>query len=149
MSGLTRIEIAALIAVVRLEPHAYGVAIHEDLEGFLGRPVSLGATYSALKRLTRRALLRTTVSAPLAVQGGRAKRLYATTSSGRTFLRHEQVEATRLWQALPRRFNFDRPRLKPTAEPDADGQCPRRARPAAVLFIGALAAARAWAPTRE
>lgn len=105
MSRLTRVEIAALIAVVRLEPLAYGVAIHEDLEGFLGRPVSLGATYAALERLTRRALLRTTVSAPLAVQGGRAKRLYETTATGRLFLRHEHVEATRLWQALPRRFN--------------------------------------------
>lgn len=105
MSQLTRIEIAALIAVVRLEPHAYGVAIHEDLEGFLGRPVSIGAVYAALERLERRALLRTTVSAPMAVQGGRAKRLYETTATGRTFLKHEQVEATRLWQALPRGFN--------------------------------------------
>lgn len=105
MSQLTRIEITALIAVVRLEPYAYGVAIHEDLEGFLGRPVSLGATYAALERLTRRTLLRTTVSAPLAVQGGRTKRLYETTATGRTCLKHEQLEATRLWQALPRRFS--------------------------------------------
>lgn len=88
MSPLTRIEIAALIAVVRLEADAYGVAIREDIEGFLGRPVSMA-----------------TLSAPLAVQGGRARRLYDTTGAGRTCLRHEQGDAARLWQALPARFS--------------------------------------------
>jgi len=105
MPSLTRVEIATLVAVVRLDADAYGVRVHDDLEGFLGQPVSRAAVYAALERLQRRALLRTTLLAPLAVQGGRAKRLYALTASGRTCLRHEQVEATHLWQALPRSFN--------------------------------------------
>ena len=101
MPSLTNVEIAVLIAVVRLEHDAYGVAIRDDLEGFLGKPVSLAAVYAALTRLERRILLRTRRSAPLAMPGGHSKRLYELTPSGRTLLRHEQTESTRLWQALP------------------------------------------------
>ena len=97
-------EIAALIAVVRLDGLGYGIAIHDDLEGFLGRPISTAAVYAALDRLERQRLLRSTRSAPLAVQGGRSKRLYELTRSGRIFLETEQVEAIRLWQALPSRW---------------------------------------------
>ncbi len=104
MKSLTRVEIAALIAVVRLENDAYGVTIHDDLEGFLGKPVSMAAVYAALERLQRGGLLRTGPSEPMAVQGGRSKRLFELTSAGRTWLTHEQVESTRLWQALPMRF---------------------------------------------
>ncbi len=104
MRGMTHIEIAALIAVIRLEGDAYGVAIHDDIEGVVGYPVSTAAVYAALDRLERRVLLRATISAPIAVQGGRSRRLYALTASGRTCLKHEQTEASRLWQALPMSF---------------------------------------------
>ena len=105
MTPLTRVEIAALIAVIRLGADAYGVRVHDDIEGFLGRPVSTAAVYAALERLERRTLLRTARLAPLAVQGGRSKRLYALTAAGRACLRREQADATHLWQALPRSFS--------------------------------------------
>lgn len=103
----TNIEIATMIAVFRLEleGEAYGTAIHDDLEGFIGRPVSLAAVYAALERLKRRGLVRATISSPLAVQGGRAKRLYELTRSGCILLKAEQTEAARIWHALPPRFN--------------------------------------------
>lgn len=104
MQPRTRVEIAALIAVIRLEGDAYGVGIRADIESFLGWPVSTAAVYAALERLERRVLLRTTLSAPLAVPGGRSKRLYEITAAGRTWLKHEQVDAIRLWQALPASF---------------------------------------------
>ena len=104
MPPFTRVEVAALISVVRLETYAYGVRIHDDMEGFLARPVSTAAVYAALERLERRRLMRATISAPWAVQGGRSKRLYELTDTGRLLLKQEQVEATRLWQALPASF---------------------------------------------
>ena len=60
--------------------------------------------YAALGRLKRRRWLTVTPSRPLAIQGGRSKRLYRLTNSGRVLLRREQDECTRLFQALPRRF---------------------------------------------
>jgi PadR family transcriptional regulator PadR len=105
MQSPTRLEIAALIAVVRLGDEAYGVRIHDDLEGFLGQPVSLAAVYAALERLERRLMIRSIISAPLAVQGGRSKRLYQITATGRSCLRHEHSGLTRLWQALPASFS--------------------------------------------
>lgn len=90
--------------MVRLEDEAYGVSIYDDLEGFLGEPVSLAAVYAVLERLERRLLLRTTIAAPLAVQGGHSKRLFEITTTGRSFLKHEHSSVTRLWQALPSRL---------------------------------------------
>lgn len=104
MDGYTLIEIATLISVVRLEDNAYGVTIREDIEGFLGQPVPLASVYAALQDLTRRRGLSVTLSRPLAVQGGRAKRLYRLSSSGRARLLHEQQKFTLLFQALPRDF---------------------------------------------
>ena len=86
MEGSTLIEIATLISIVRLEDYAYGVAIREDIEGFLGQPVPLASVYAALQDLTRRQVLTVTQSRPLAVQGGRAKRLYRLSISGRSLL---------------------------------------------------------------
>ncbi len=102
---LTRLEIAALIAVVRLEGLAYGVSIHDDIESFLGVPISMAAVYAALERLARRRLLRTIRSAPLAMQGGRSKRLYEVTGTTRIFLEAEQAHSRHLWQALPASFS--------------------------------------------
>jgi len=102
--ALTTVEIGVLIAVVRLEGLGYGLAIHNEFEGFFGKPISTAAVYLTLKRFERCGLLRTTVSAPLRMPGGRSKRLYELTSPGRTVLKGEQIEAARLWQALPRSF---------------------------------------------
>ena len=99
--GLTRIEIAALIAVLRLDGDAYGVSIHDDIEQVRGQALSMAATYAALTRLARQRLIRSRQSAPVAVQGGRSRRLYAITSLGLTVLEHERAADARLWQALP------------------------------------------------
>ena len=104
MDGHTLIEIATLISIVRLEDNAYGVTIRDDIEGFLGQPVPLASVYAALHDLTRRQVLTVTQSRPLAVQGGRAKRLYRLSVSGRSLLQYEQLKFTRLFQALPRGF---------------------------------------------
>lgn len=100
----TTLEIGVLIAVFRLEGLGHGVAVHDELEGFIGKPISTAAVYYALKRLERQSLLRTTVSGPLAMPGGRSRRLYELTRIGHILLKGEQLEAARLWQALPARF---------------------------------------------
>jgi DNA-binding PadR family transcriptional regulator len=104
MEGCTLIELATLISVVRLEDNAYGSAIRIDIEEFRGEPVPMASVYAALNRLERRRWLSVTTSRPLAVQGGRSKRLYRLTEAGRDSLQREKKMFTRLLQVLPRRF---------------------------------------------
>jgi DNA-binding PadR family transcriptional regulator len=109
MENRTFLEVATLIAVARLEHRAYGVAIREDIEGFLGQPVSLASVYVVLQRLTRLRWLRVSVSAPLAIPGGRAKRIYQLTDLGRELLLDERRQWTWLWGCLPRRLSRSAP----------------------------------------
>ncbi len=98
------LDVATVVAVIRLEDQAYGVAIREELESFLGRPVALASVYVGLDRLTRLGWLRVSVSAPLAMPGGRAKRMYQLTNEGRRMLREEREQWEWLWGCLPRAY---------------------------------------------
>lgn len=102
MDGLTRLELATLIAVVRLGHDAYGSALHDDVEMITARPVAQSAVYATLARLQRQHLLSATKSPVLAIPGGKAKRIFAVTQSGRTTLEMEFEQMTRLWWLLPR-----------------------------------------------
>lgn len=102
MDGLTRLELATLIAVARLGHEAYGSAVHDDVEMITARPVAQSAVYATLARLRQQNLLSATKSAVLAIPGGKAKRIFALTHSGRITLDVEFEQVTRLWWLLPR-----------------------------------------------
>lgn len=104
MEGRTLIEVATLIAVVRLEHDAYGIAIRDDIENFRGQPVPLASVYAALARLTRLGWLTVSSSPAYAIQGGRAKRVYRLTHAGRVMLQEERRQWMWLWGTLPRDF---------------------------------------------
>jgi PadR family transcriptional regulator PadR len=71
-----------LFALVRLGHDTYGVPIRAEIEARTGRVVSPGAIYTALDRLERRGLVRSTLGDPSATRGGKRKRLYRLTASG-------------------------------------------------------------------
>lgn len=104
MEGRTLMELAALVSVVRLEDHAYGTAIRDDIESFRGEPVALASVYAALHRLKQRGWLTVTRSQPLLMPGGRHRRHYRLSLTGRSELMHERSQLTLMLQLLPRRF---------------------------------------------
>jgi PadR family transcriptional regulator PadR len=71
-----------LLALVRLGDDTYGVPIRAEIERRTGRAMSPGAIYTALDRLERRGLVRSTLGEPTAERGGKRKRLYRMTASG-------------------------------------------------------------------
>src|ERR1043165_5674018 len=79
---LTDFELMILLAVLRAEDEAYGVAIARDIEQTTGRTVLLGAVYAALERLERNGHVASSVGEPTAARGGRAKRFFRVTSRG-------------------------------------------------------------------
>lgn len=79
---LGEFEYFILSSSARLGEDAYGAAIKKDLEAVTGRQCSLGALYTTLDRLERKALISTSMGEPSPERGGRAKRMVRITAKG-------------------------------------------------------------------
>lgn len=80
------LEQLILLALLRLGPNAYGVAIADALAERAGRDTSLGSVYKTLTRLEQKGYVRATMGEPTAERGGRRKRFYQATPAGRKAL---------------------------------------------------------------
>jgi DNA-binding PadR family transcriptional regulator len=80
------LEQLILLALVRLGPGAYGVAIADELAQRADRDVTLGAVYKTLSRLELKGYARSRVGDPTPERGGRGKRHFELTPSGRKML---------------------------------------------------------------
>jgi hypothetical protein len=78
---LSEFEIHVLLAVAQLGADAYGVSILREIERRSGRRVWIGPLYTSLAKLERLRLLRGRASEPLAIRGGRSRRLYSLTAA--------------------------------------------------------------------
>jgi DNA-binding PadR family transcriptional regulator len=93
---LGEFELYVMLALSRLGPEAYGVTIRQEIQGRTGRDVTIGAVYATLSRLEEKALVRYELSAPLAVQGGRARKYYRLTAAGERALAHSTAMLARM-----------------------------------------------------
>jgi hypothetical protein len=82
---LAGLEEWVLLAIVTLSGEAYGVSIHDRLSA-AGLGASLGAIYTSLDRLERKALVTSHLGDASASRGGRRKRLFTATPKGRKAL---------------------------------------------------------------
>jgi DNA-binding PadR family transcriptional regulator len=108
VGSLGTLELATLLAVVRLRDNAYGLAIKRDLAARTGRDYSAGALYTTLQRLEDKGLLRSRNSEPLPVRGGRSRRHFTLTGAGARALRDAERHATSIWAGIGKSL---RPRL--------------------------------------
>lgn len=99
-STLGTLELAALLAVVRLGEDAYGLAVRRDLVARTGREYSVGAVYTTLQRLEDKGLLTSRSSAPLPVRGGRSRRHFSLTGAGARALRHAERHVASIWAGV-------------------------------------------------
>lgn len=99
-SGLGTLELAALLAVVRLADDAYGLAVRQDLAERTGRELSVGAVYTTLQRLEDKGLLESRTTAPLPVRGGRSRRHYSLTGAGARAIRDAERHAASIWDGV-------------------------------------------------
>ena len=92
--GLGEFEQLILLALIRLGPEAYGVAIRDEIEERTGRNVALGAVYTTLLRLEDKGMVATRLGDPTPHRGGRRKKFYRPLAAGRRELA-ESLEALR------------------------------------------------------
>lgn len=80
--ALGEFEQITLLALLRLEPDAYGASIRREIEARTGRQVLLGAVYTTLERLERKGLVAHWIGEPTPERGGRRKKFYRLQPAG-------------------------------------------------------------------
>jgi PadR family transcriptional regulator PadR len=94
-------EQQVLLAVWRLDDEAYGASVRDELEERTGHGVAQGAVYTTLMRLEKKGLLRSWLSDPTPVRGGKAKRIFRITPQGVQGVQRTRQAMDRLWDGLP------------------------------------------------
>lgn len=97
---LGEFEQLVLLAVVRLENEAYGMAIRREIEARSGRGVSIGAVYATVERLLAKGYLQAKAADRNVVSDGRARRFYALTSEGTEALETSRALQARMWAGV-------------------------------------------------
>ena len=85
---LGSLEHIVLLAVMRLDPDAYGMTVRREIESATGRDISIGAAYATLVRLESKGYIKSYAGEPTAERGGRAKRHFRMTADGKSVLRN-------------------------------------------------------------
>ncbi len=98
---LAEFEEIVLLTVAVLDGQGYGANIINEIEERLERKVSLGAMRTVLKRLENKSLVKSKFGKATNVRGGKRKRLYEISNSGREILHRTQAQRNTLWEAIP------------------------------------------------
>lgn len=92
-------EQLVLLALLRLEEGAYGMAVREEIERRTGREVSYGAVYTTLDRLERKGFVAHALGEATA-ERGRAKKFFRVLPAGRDALRETRSALTVMWEGV-------------------------------------------------
>ena len=97
---LAEFELYVMLAVRRLGSGAYGAAVRQEIEERTGRPVSIGALYATLGRLSDKGMLDVEAADPEPGQRGRPRKYCSLTAAGASALRHSVEMLGRMSEGL-------------------------------------------------
>lgn len=103
-------EEVILLLVGILGKEAYAFKIAEEFETQTERSVSIGAVHSTLTRLGDKGFLESKMGDASAERGGRRKRIYEITASGKRALENSRDFKVSLWNQFPafaNKLNFN------------------------------------------
>lgn len=106
---LGEFEQVLLLMVGILGKEAYAFKIADEFESQTGRTVSIGATHSTLTRLENMGFLTSEMGKATAERGGRRKRTFTITASGKRVLAASREFKLSLWkqyQAFATKLNY-------------------------------------------
>lgn len=91
-------EELVLLTVAVLGEDAYGVSIKEDIEARSNRGISIGSLHSTIARLEEKGFLKSFLGGATQERGGRRKRYYQLTHSGKSALHDIKNLRDELWK---------------------------------------------------
>jgi PadR family transcriptional regulator PadR len=90
---LTTLEQHAMLAIVALQPGAYGISIQDHISRQAGYEPSVGSIYAALDRLEEKGFVKSRQGEATPERGGRRKLYFTLTAPGEKTLK-EALRAT-------------------------------------------------------
>ena len=84
-----------------LYPDAYGVAVMDELKKQANRKLNVSAVHAVLIRLEEKGLLSSVMSSPTDERGGRRKRVFRLTASGKRALEEINELRNQLFNRIP------------------------------------------------
>jgi len=99
MKLLSRTEEFILLAVFYLKEEAYAVRIRKHLKDITDKSWSYGALFTSLEQMVRKEYLKSYLTEPLAVRGGRRKRIYFVTNIGKDALYEIKELQNKMWDS--------------------------------------------------
>ena len=102
---LGEFEQLVLLALLRLQDEAYGMAVRREISDRANRDVSIGAVYATLDRLEEKGLVRSRVGGSTDNRGGRARKCFTISGAGAKALERSQHAVRQMLDGLPARWN--------------------------------------------
>ncbi len=103
---LGEFEEIVLLTVAILQHEAYGVLLRQEIEERTARSVSVSALQTALRRMEKKGYLESHLGEATAVRGGKRKRYFKVTRTGKQALDYTKDVRMKLWDAVPK-MSFD------------------------------------------
>lgn len=95
-------EELCLLIVGVLHEDAYGVSVQDEITSRTGRNVTISSIHSTLVRLEKKGLLKSTMGGTNEIRGGRAKRIFEMTSTGKQVVNESRELRNQLWTDIPK-----------------------------------------------
>lgn len=103
---LGEFEELVMLVIGVLDDDAYSISIKEELKSRTGRNPSIGALHSALNRLDQKGFIKSFEGGATKARGGRRKRFYQITSTGKQAVKDAYDLRSGLFEAIPGFQNF-------------------------------------------
>lgn len=97
---LGELEELVLLTISSMPSDAYGVAIMNEIHEQAGREVNIGALHSVLKRLEAKGYLKSKMGGATTERGGRRKRYFIVTSTGRKLSEEIIMQKLQLYERV-------------------------------------------------
>jgi PadR family transcriptional regulator PadR len=101
-TNIGELEELILLTVGILYKQAYGVAVMDEIEKQTGRSLNISAVHAVLKRLEEKGYVISEMSDPTTERGGRRKRIFLLTASGRKVLEEANELRNQLFRQIPK-----------------------------------------------
>ena len=100
-TNIGEFEELVLLTIAALHEGAYSVAICDELERVTDRKAKLGVVHAVLNRLEEKGLVKSELGEATNVRGGRRKRFYIISESGKAALLKAKEQRDVLWRSIP------------------------------------------------